>query len=93
MRNAPVAILVALAMVVELVLVVGPSVSASTAWPCRRSGRLQQHRGTGLALFTQHLYFAFEIAAVILLVGIVAAIGLTTCAGVLKPSTRIPRAR
>ena len=30
----------------------------------------------GLALFTEHLY-AFEIAAVILLVGIVAAIGLT----------------
>ena len=77
-RNAPVAILVALAMVVELVLVVGPqrfgleAVAAPAANPAEYSNTEE----LGLALFTQHLY-AFEIAAVILLVGIVAAIGLT----------------
>ncbi len=77
-RNAPVAILVALAMVVELVVVVGPqrfgleAVAAPAANPAEYSNTEE----LGLALFTQHLY-AFEIAAVILLVGIVAAIGLT----------------
>jgi NADH-quinone oxidoreductase subunit J len=77
-HNAPVAILVAIAMVVELIMVVGPqrfgleSVAAPAAMPAEYSNTEE----LGLALFTQHLY-AFEIAAVILLVGIVAAIGLT----------------
>jgi NADH-quinone oxidoreductase subunit J len=77
-RNAPVAILVALVMVVELVMVVGPKrfgldvVAAPVAKPAGYSNT----EDLGLALFTQHLY-AFEIAAVILLVGIIAAISLT----------------
>lgn len=47
-RNAPVAILVALAMVVELVLVVGPQrfrSSTSVAVPAANPARVQQHRG------------------------------------------------
>jgi len=77
-RNAPVAALVAIAMVVELIMVVGPqrfgleSVAAPGAMPAEYSNT----EALGLALFTEHLY-AFEIAAVILLVGIIAAIGLT----------------
>jgi len=77
-RNAPVAILVALAMVVELVMVVGPQRFGldSFAAPAANPAEYSNTEALGLALFTQHLY-AFEIAAVILLVGIVAAIGLT----------------
>jgi len=77
-RNAPVAILVAVAMVVELVMVVGPKRFGldSFASPAAKPAEYSNTEELGLALFTQHLY-AFEIAAVILLVGIVAAIGLT----------------
>ena len=77
-RNAPVAILVALAMVVELVLVVGPQRFGidKVAVPAAKPVEYSNTEELGLTLFTQHLY-AFEIAAVILLVGIVAAIGLT----------------
>ncbi len=77
-RNAPVAILVAIAMVVELVVVVGPQRFGldMIAAPAAKSAEYNNTEELGLALFTEHLY-AFEIAAVILLVGIVAAIGLT----------------
>jgi len=77
-RNAPIAILVALLMVVELVMVVGPARFGleSFAAPASRPAGYSNTEELGLALFTEHLY-AFEIAAVILLVGIVAAIGLT----------------
>lgn len=77
-RNAPVAILVALAMVVELLLVLGPQRFglAAVASPPPKPADYSNTEELGLSLFTEHLY-AFEIAAVILLVGIVAAIGLT----------------
>jgi NADH-quinone oxidoreductase subunit J len=77
-RNAPLAILVALAMVVELIMVVGPQRFGLdvVASPAAKPAEYSNTEELGLALFTQHLY-AFEIAAVILLVGIVAAIGLT----------------
>ena len=77
-RNAPVAILVAVAMVIELMLVVGPQRFGlgAIAAPAAKPAGYSNTEELGLALFTQHLY-AFEIAAVILLVGIVAAIGLT----------------
>ncbi|MCP5304637.1 MAG: NADH-quinone oxidoreductase subunit J [Chromatiaceae bacterium] len=77
-RNLPVAVLVAVLMVVELIMVVGPqrfgldAVAAPAAHPAEYSNTEE----LGIALFTEYLY-AFEIAAVILLVGIVAAIGLT----------------
>jgi NADH-quinone oxidoreductase subunit J len=77
-RNAPVAILVAVVMVAELLMVVGPGRFGldSVAAPAARPSGYSNTEELGLALFTQHIY-AFEIAAVILLVGIVAAIGLT----------------
>ncbi len=77
-RNAPVAILVALAMVVELIMVVGPTRFGleSVPSPAAKPAGYSNTEELGMALFTEHLY-AFEIAAVILLVGIIAAIGLT----------------
>lgn len=77
-RNAPLAGLVALAMVIELILVVGPSRFGldSVPAPAAKPAEYSNTEELGLALFTEHLY-AFEIAALILLVGIVAAIGLT----------------
>jgi NADH-quinone oxidoreductase subunit J len=77
-RNAPVAIIVAAAMVVELIIVVGPQRFGldAVAAPPPKPVDYSNTEELGLALFTEHLY-AFEIAAVILLVGIVAAIGLT----------------
>lgn len=77
-RNAPVAVLVAVAMAIELLLVVGPQRFGSdvVALPAPKPAGYSNTEQLGLELFTRHLY-AFEIAAVILLVGIVAAIGLT----------------
>lgn len=77
-RNAPVALLVAVVMVVELIFVVGPSHFGAEQYPAPlpKGADYANTEELGLALFTQHLY-AFEIAAVILLVGIVAAISLT----------------
>lgn len=77
-RSAPVAIVVAIIMVIELVLVVGPQRFGldSYAAPAAKPDDYSNTEELGTALFTQHLY-AFEIAAVILLVGIIAAIGLT----------------
>ncbi len=77
-RNAPLAILIAVLMVVELVMVVGPKRFGldAVAAPAAKPADYSNTEELGIALFTQHLY-AFEIAAVILLVGIIAAISLT----------------
>jgi NADH-quinone oxidoreductase subunit J len=77
-RNAPVALLVAALMVVELIIVVGPQRFGLQAFapPAPKPADYSNTEELGLALFTEHLY-AFEIAAVILLVGIIAAISLT----------------
>ncbi len=77
-RNAPVALIVAVVMMAELAVVLGPSRFGldSYAAPSHRPADYNNTAELGMALFTQHLY-AFEIAAVILLVGIVAAISLT----------------
>jgi NADH-quinone oxidoreductase subunit J len=77
-RNAPLAILIAVLMVVELVMVIGPKRFGldAVAAPAAKPAEYSNTEELGLALFTQHLY-AFEIAAVILLVGIIAAISLT----------------
>jgi NADH-quinone oxidoreductase subunit J len=77
-RNLPVALVVAIAMGIELLLVVGPQrfgidlIAAPEPKPADYNNTAE----LGMALFTEHLY-AFEIAAVILLVGIIAAISLT----------------
>jgi len=77
-RNAPVAVLVAAVVVVELLMVVGPARFGLESYPkpVPKGADYSNTGELGLALFTEHLY-AFEIAAVILLVGIVAAISLT----------------
>jgi len=77
-RNAPVAFIVAAIMVVELIMVVGPSRFGleKYAAPAAKPADYNNTAELGLSLFTQHLY-ALEIAAVILLVGIIAAISLT----------------
>ena len=78
MRYLPVGILVAGAMLVEMVMVVGPRFFglAHYAAPAAKPADYSNTADLGMTLFTQHL-FAFEIAAVILLVAIVAAISLT----------------
>ena len=77
-RNLPVAILVAVVMMAEILLVVGSSHFGldKVAAPARHGADYNNTTELGFALFTDHLY-AFEIAAVILLVGIIAAISLT----------------
>ena len=65
-------------MVAEMALVLGGrrfglAADAGAAGP---PAELQQHQGTGDVLYTEYVY-PFEIAAVILLVAIVAAIALT----------------
>lgn len=77
-RNAPVAIGVAAVMVVEMIMVVGGERFGLAQFP-NPPAKPADYNNTaelGLSLFTQHLY-ALEIAAVILLVGIIAAISLT----------------
>jgi NADH-quinone oxidoreductase subunit J len=78
MRYLPVGVLVAFAMLVEIFLVVGPRTFGleQYARPEPKPADYSNTETLGLALFTEHLY-AFEIAAVILLVAIVAAIALT----------------
>ncbi|MEL6710829.1 MAG: NADH-quinone oxidoreductase subunit J [Pseudomonadota bacterium] len=85
-RNAPVAVLVALLIGAQLVLVLGPERFglAQFAAPIPKPADYSNTEVLGLALFTEHLY-AFEIAAVILLVGIIAAISLTLRR---RPTTR-----
>jgi NADH-quinone oxidoreductase subunit J len=77
-RNAPVAILVAVLMGAQMLLVVGSERFGldKVASPAPKPTDYSNTEELGLALFTQHIY-AFEIAAVILLVGIIAAISLT----------------
>ncbi len=77
-KNAPLAAVVSVIMVVELLMVVGPTRFglAKFAAPTPKDADYNNTAELGMSLFTEHLY-AFEIAAVILLVGIIAAIGLT----------------
>ena len=77
-RSAPIALVVAVIVLAELAMVLGPARFGldKYAAPSHRPADYNNTAELGLSLFTQHLY-AFEIAAVILLVGIVAAISLT----------------
>jgi NADH-quinone oxidoreductase subunit J len=77
-RNLPVAVLVAAVMMAEILLVVGSTHFGldKVAAPARHGADYNNTAELGFALFTDRLY-AFEIAAVILLVGIIAASSLT----------------
>ncbi|MET0101433.1 MAG: NADH-quinone oxidoreductase subunit J [Sedimenticola sp.] len=74
----PVGLLVAVAMAVEIFLVVGPANFGleSYAAPVARAADYNNTAEIGNVLYTVYMY-PFEIAAVILLVAIIAAIGLT----------------
>jgi NADH-quinone oxidoreductase subunit J len=77
-RYLPLGVLIALLMIVVLVMIVGPEQFglAKFAEPLRHAADYSNTRELGLILYTVYVY-PFEIAAVILLVAIVAAIALT----------------
>ncbi|MCB1851296.1 MAG: NADH-quinone oxidoreductase subunit J [Gammaproteobacteria bacterium] len=77
-RNLPLAILIAVAMVVEIFLVIGSGSFSLEhfASPPALPADYNNTRSLGSVLYTEYMY-PFEVAAVILLVAIIAAIGLT----------------
>ena len=77
-RYAPFGIAIALVLIAELVLVVGPQNFGleNFAAPARNPADYSNTKELGRVLYTQYVY-AFEIAAVILLVAIISAIALT----------------
>ena len=77
-KYMPIGILIGLLMIVELLLVVGPKHFGldKYAAPARHGAEYSNTKELGEMLYTNYLY-PFEIAAVILLVAIVAAISLT----------------
>ncbi len=76
-KNLPIGIIVALIMVVEIFLVVGPNFGLDNyAAPVPYGADYSNTKELGLVLYTVYLY-AFELAAAILLLAIVAAIMLT----------------
>ncbi len=74
----PLGLLMAIAMAAELILVVGPENFGldKFAAPARHAADYSNTEELGSVLYTVYMY-PFEIAAVILLVAIIAAIGLT----------------
>ena len=85
-RNMPVAVAVAVAMFATIYFIVGGKTfdSDNFAPPERHGADYSNVSELGRVLYTEYV-FAFEIAAVILLVGIVAAISLTLRR---RPNTR-----
>ena len=77
-RYLPVGVLVAVIMLVELVLVVGPEHFGLSAFPAPppAGAEVNNTHNLGIMLYTTNVY-PVELAAVILLVAIVAAIRLT----------------
>lgn len=75
-RHLPVGLVVAVAMVLEMVLVLRAETLSGASAPEPHGVDYSNTRELGMVLYTQYLY-AFELAAVLLLVAIVAAIALT----------------
>ena len=77
-RYLPIAVVVAVIMAIEMVIVVGPANFGleQFAEPVRHASDYSNTKELGSVLYTVYLY-PFEIAAAILLVAIVAAISLT----------------
>ncbi|HFE32415.1 MAG TPA: NADH-quinone oxidoreductase subunit J [Gammaproteobacteria bacterium] len=77
-RYLPVGLLVAIIMVAQLAYIVGPARFGLDKFPAPapHEAGYSNTREIGLVLYTEYL-FAFELAAVILVVAIVAAIALT----------------
>lgn len=78
MRYAPFGIVIALMLIVQMVLIVGPENFGldKFAEPVRHAADYSNTKELGRVLYTEYVY-PFEIASVILLVAIVAAIALT----------------
>ena len=78
MRYLPAGALVAIIILIEMLMVVGPRQFGidSIALPVRHAADYSNTKELGTILYTIYVY-PFEIAAVILLVAIVAAIALT----------------
>ena len=78
MRYAPFGIVIALMLIVQMVLIVGPDNFGldKFAEPVRHAADYSNTKELGRVLYTEYVY-PFEIASVILLVAIVAAIALT----------------
>jgi NADH-quinone oxidoreductase subunit J len=77
-RNAPLAVIIALVMVIELVQLIwlrSQDIGTTKGFAANPEG-YDNTKALGAVLYTEHVY-AFEIAAVILLLAIVAAITLT----------------
>jgi NADH-quinone oxidoreductase subunit J len=77
-KYLPVAVIVALIIAVEMILVVGPEnfgLEQFTA-PARHAADYSNTKELGSVLYTEYVY-SFEIASAILLIAIVAAIALT----------------
>ncbi|MBW9263339.1 MAG: NADH-quinone oxidoreductase subunit J [Candidatus Thiodiazotropha sp. (ex. Lucinisca nassula)] len=77
-KMLPLGIVMAIAMAAELILIVGPDNFGleKYAAPARHAADYSNTEELGSVLYTVYMY-PFEIAAVILLVAIIAAIGLT----------------
>ena len=75
-RYLPVALPVALLIVAEMALILGARYFAAAPAPAPLPPGYSNTKALGEVLYTQYVY-AFEVAAVILLVAIVAAIALT----------------
>lgn len=77
-KHLPLAAAVAIVMLIEIELVVGPGNFGLNSFPAPPAAGVEVNntRELGLLLYTVHVY-PFELAAIILLVAIVAAIRLT----------------
>ncbi|HED35549.1 MAG TPA: NADH-quinone oxidoreductase subunit J [Gammaproteobacteria bacterium] len=86
MRYAPFGVAIAILLIVQMILVVGPESFGfeSFAAPAKHGADYSNTKELGRILYTDYVY-AFELAAVILLVAIVAAISLTLRR---RPNTR-----
>jgi len=86
MRYTPFGIAIAIILIVQMVLVVGPEQFGLQAFeiPQAKDADYSNTRTLGRVLYTEYVY-AFELAAVILLVAIIAAIALTMRR---RPNTR-----
>lgn len=86
MRYTPFGIAIAIILIMQMVLVVGPEQFGLQAFeiPAPQAADYSNTKTLGRVLYTEYVY-AFELAAVILLVAIIAAISLTMRR---RPNTR-----
>lgn len=77
-KHLPLGLLIAAVMIIEMLMVVGPRYFGldTFAAPARHAADFSNTEALGALLYSDYLY-PFEIAAVILLVAIIAAISLT----------------